>query len=70
MYAIIISVIVSIISFILGFYVQKYFRKEQYRFEVFLERKRIYKKILKLLYKTDQLIEEDDKIKSQYYRRN
>lgn len=46
---IIIVIISVLIGGFVGFFVQKYFRKEQYRFEMFLERKRVYKDLLRIL---------------------
>jgi len=46
---IIISIISLIIGVFSGFLIQKHFRKEQYRFEMFLERKQAYKDLLRLL---------------------
>ena len=64
---IILTIVIAIISYYLGFFIQKYFRKEQYRFEVFLERKRTYKDLLRILGKmngvADRRIEEADLIK-------
>jgi len=52
---IIISIISLIIGAFFGFLIQKYFRKEQYRLEMFLERKRVYKDLLQLLNKINEL---------------
>lgn len=64
---VIITIIIAIISFLSGFFIQKYFRKEQYRFEVFLERKRVYKDLLQILNKmngvANRRIKETDLIK-------
>lgn len=63
----IITIIIAIISFLSGFFIQKYFRKEQYRFEMFLERKRIYKDLLRILgemsWIANRSIKESDLIK-------
>lgn len=60
-------VIGAAISGFAVFFVQKYFRREQYRFEVFLERKRVYKDLLTILNKMGKVanrkINEADLIK-------